>query len=177
MENPYTPSWRNIIVPTDFSECSDRALALADWLAQQHGARITLLHVVEVPSGLALDTMVHPVEQAESSTVAHYLSGPAHERMRQQCSRLFGRQPHAVQVAFGSASETIVSVASEQQGDLIVMGTHGRTGIRHLLLGSVAERVVRSAACPVLVVRQPGHEKDGVARSQEEKSLEDEAQG
>jgi universal stress protein A len=135
-----------ILVPTDFSRPSERALDYAQDLAQQLGASLHLLHVVNRPllaEGLA----------AEASMSAKFES----DMVSGMEARLRKLAPDAAStdVVFGYAARAIVDWASRLGADLIVMGSHGRTGMAHLMLGSVAEAVVRTARCPVLTVRSP----------------------
>jgi len=177
MEDFSSYRWRRILVPTDFSGCSDRALGLADWLAKQHGAEVTLLHVSELANGLMLDTTVHPAGYAEPVSVERYLTSHAVVRMNEQAKRVLGKLA-ATRVAFGPTAATIAEVARQERSDLVVMGTHGRTGFKHLLLGSVAERVVRVAPCPVTVVHeQSGGDEGSAVLTPEEELAADEAQG
>jgi nucleotide-binding universal stress UspA family protein len=137
---------RVILHPTDFSERSRAALQLACALARDHGARLLLLHVAELPAAaygeavLVLDRVAYADElQGKLEQVA--VAAPP------------GRVERRVVV--GDAVTEIVGVARETPCDLIVMGTHGRTGLRRALLGSVAEQVMRRAPCPVLTVKMP----------------------
>ena len=141
-----------ILVPTDFSRPSEQALAYARSLAQRFGASLHLLHVVNRPllaEGLAAEAFID-----ESSDMVEV----AQQRLRK-------RAPDAASanVVFGYAAKSIVQHASQLGVDLIVMGSHGRTGIAHILLGSVAEAVVRTAPCPVLTVRDPVKAPERVA--------------
>ena len=137
---------RTILHPTDFSERSRYALQLAAALARDHGARLLLLHVVELPA----------MAYAEAALVADPAAFlvEAHRKLNQVPVPL---PPGRVErrVALGEAVTEIVAVAEEAPCDLIVIGTHGRTGLRRALLGSVAEQVMRRAPCPVLTVKMP----------------------
>ena len=141
-----------ILVPTDFSRPSERALEYARDLANQFGASLHLLHVVNRPllaEGLAAEAYVS--ERFESDMV------------RGTEARLRRLAPEAVSadVVFGYPAKAIVEWASRSGADLIVMGSHGRAGVAHLMLGSVAEAVVRTARCPVLTVREPSRSRRG----------------
>jgi len=135
-----------ILHPTDFSEHSGHALRFAAGLARDYGARVVVLHAAEVP----------PVSYFEGVIV----SDPE-EPIRAARQRLEQLDvPHAgvpVERRFevGDPTETILRTAAEIRADLIVMATHGRTGIERFLMGSVAERVVRRAPCPVLTLTAP----------------------
>jgi nucleotide-binding universal stress UspA family protein len=142
----------HILVATDFSPASEAALAWARDLAQQYAARLSLLHVVTDPRAtgvLTSEVYVPPDPEARERLVREARERleralPADERNR------FGV---TIEPRVGDVAETILETAREQKVDLIVMGTHGRHGLAHLLLGSVAERVLRDAPCPVLTAR------------------------
>jgi nucleotide-binding universal stress UspA family protein len=141
----------HILVATDFSDSADEALTYALTLADQVGATARLVHVFDDPGAIGLYSDGYVPMPAE--TRAEILA----EIRRQLAARAAaaGRKDLPSEVLTGSPARTIVDAARQHQCDLIVMGTHGRHGMAHLLLGSVAERVVRTAACPVLVVRRP----------------------
>jgi len=136
-----------ILHPTDFSVRAQSALALACALARDHGARLIVLHVAPTPVGYA-EGMIPPDPE-------EYLEG-----LRQELQQL--QVPDAgLQVerrlVEGDPVTEILRVAEDTGSELIVMGTHGRTGLARLLMGSVAELVMRRAPCPVLTVRVPFH--------------------
>jgi nucleotide-binding universal stress UspA family protein len=140
---------KRILVPVDFSEPSLAALRFAIDLARSVKARLEILHVVEpltyapmIGSAVDLDKF----RQQQEHTAQRRLAGLAADlrRRRVRC--------HTA-LRIGAASGTIVDLAKRNAADLIVMATEGRHGVGRLLLGSVAERVVRSAECPVLTVR------------------------
>jgi len=140
-----------ILVPTDFSAASDAALAFARTVASTFGASLHLLHVFEdpiVPAGIVEAYAPLPTELRAA------LVEDARTQLATRVSdedRLHFRA--TTEIVSGSSAMAIVEYAQDHHNDLIVMGTHGRTGVSHLLLGSVAERVVRLAPCPVLTVR------------------------
>jgi nucleotide-binding universal stress UspA family protein len=147
-----TRGFIRILVPTDFSPQSDAALATARMLAARFGSSIHLIHVIEDPyTAVAFATEVY----------GYMPPGVKETWQRQAQAQLDGLLTDAdrakfrptTEVLFGSAAASIVTHANENAIDLIVMGTHGRGGVAHLLLGSVAERVVRTAGCPVMTVR------------------------
>ena len=147
---------KRVLVPTDFSGTSDAALTYGKALAGQFGASLHLLHVLDdslltayasEAFSASLLRLRDEVEQDTRARLGAVLS--VEER------RTFGA---VVVLRRGEASAEIVGYASEQQIDLIVMGTHGRGPVSHMLLGSVAELVVRRSPCPVLTVRHPEHE-------------------
>ena len=142
-----------IMVPTDFSAASDAALRYARALAVQMGASIDLAHVFEDPftSGAFVGdgTVMMPLDLRQT------LEQWAREQLASRHAGHVNTLPGSSSVlVMGSPARRIVEHAGETGADLIVMGTHGRTGLSHLLLGSVAERVVRTAKCPVLTTRE-----------------------
>jgi len=147
---------QRILVPTDFSPTSDAALDYARDVAARFGATVHLLHVLEDP--FVNGPLVSEAYVTETPGVRTTIIEDAKARLTH---RLTARDREAFaaheEVVFGRGAETIVEYAADRAIDLIVMGTHGRTGMAHLLLGSVAERVVRTAHCPVLTVRSTPH--------------------
>ena len=142
---------RHILAPTDFSDSSKKAISDAFELARTLGATLLLLHVLE-PSPYRGEftqptmgeELLGDLERQASAALAQVL--PEAQQAKIEVSRA---------VAIGSPSQKIVETAEAEHVDLIVMATHGRTGLSHLLIGSVAERVVRTAPCPVLTIRPP----------------------
>jgi universal stress protein A len=141
---------RRILAPTDFSELSKQGLKSALELAQSFGAELLLLHVVDPPA--------YPVE----GIVPSHLGAPLMDDLERQASTELAQMlPEAPasrvnvsrRVGVGIPHRKIVEVAEEEEADLIVLTTHGRTGLSHLIMGSVAEKVVRTAPCPVLTIR------------------------
>ena len=148
---------KNILVATDFGEASDAALTYGRALAGNFGATLHLLHVAQnvhaTPIGAESYLGVFPNLQREVDDIAR----------KQLDERLVDNdQPplrtRAVVLDSNTTAKTIVEYAKNAKVDLIVMGTHGRGGVAHLLMGSVAERVVRTAPCPVLTIRHPERE-------------------
>jgi universal stress protein A len=134
------PTPRRILCPTDFSESAQFAFDYADRLAAEAGAELVLIHAFDKPMAL---------------TVAGQ-SLPADHRLREQLDGIHCIVPNSKVkriLHVGPPGEAICWLASHEECDLIVMGTHGHTGWRHLMIGSVAEYVVRHAPCPVLTVR------------------------
>jgi nucleotide-binding universal stress UspA family protein len=136
----------HILAPTDFSAHANQAVTAAFDLAQTFGAKLSLLHVIEVPVyaievSLPLADLEHDARRALACLL------PEAAAARVEVTRL---------VELGVPAQKILEAARAEQADLIVMSTHGRTGLGHLVLGSVAERVVRLAPCPVLTIRPPG---------------------
>ena len=151
---------KNILVATDFRPASDAALTYGRALAKQFGARLHLLHAAENDFLRATVTDPHVLRAAVARRLEELLT--AEDRGE--------RSAHAVLETSDQPAEAITEYAKNARIDLIVMGTHGRTGVSHFLVGSVAERVVRTAPCPVLTVRHPEHEfvlPDAAASTQE----------
>jgi nucleotide-binding universal stress UspA family protein len=143
---------KRILVPVDFSPDSDAALSSAVSLAQQLGASVHLLHVVE--NALAAGMWSAEAYTAEVPGLQVDVVREAKEQLERMIPTIagvpFGLE-HEVKV--GPPAATIVECAKDELSDLIVMGTRGRTGLAHALMGSVAEHVIRTAPCPVLTLR------------------------
>ena len=140
-----------ILAPVDFSDHSERAFRYATWLATRLGATVELLHVVDDPfvSG-AWNTEIYV------ANVPQVLEQVIVEGNRRLTNMAASAQPGldvTAKVITGQPAHAIVEHARTGLFDLIVMGTHGRTGISHMVMGSVAERVTRRAHCPVLTIR------------------------
>jgi universal stress protein A len=143
-------SLKSILVPIDFSKSSQKALEYALPLARQFGGEITLLHAIEPPP-YAMDLSYIP--KSEGFPTAS---------MKKELEELGNRMidPELLKdvlVQVGTAFEVITNIARDYEVDLIVLTTHGKTGLKHVFMGSTAERVVRHAPCPVLVVRKHEH--------------------
>jgi universal stress protein A len=140
---------QHILVPTDFSPSADRALEYAITLAQPLQARLTLLHVCHPTPWAMGDIPASSLEaylQGREADAQHQMQA-AQERVHQ------AGLPCDSVIVEGIPYQTIVDLAGNRGVDLIVRGTHGRTGLLHVRLGSIAERVVQLAPCPVLVTR------------------------
>jgi nucleotide-binding universal stress UspA family protein len=150
------PTITRILAPVDFSPGSKAALDHALLFADRFGAKITVLHVWEVPQTLRPDLMVW-LEGSDRQPVESILSRQTGEEMQ----TFLGHLPAELRARLEPRSEqgnpvrTILHIAEKENFDLLVLGTHGRTGLAHMVMGSVAERVVRQAPCPVLTVRLP----------------------
>jgi universal stress protein A len=131
--------FKRILCPMDFDQNSLRALTIAAELAQERNATLRLLYVVPMPPGPEVAISFGKIE-AEVRTRL--------ERLARQ--KVKGKARYEVEVMMGDPGVEILQAARRRGADLIVMATHGRKGLRHLVLGSVAERVVREAPCPVL---------------------------
>jgi universal stress protein A len=138
---------RKILVPIDFSDCSKKALAYAIPFAKQFGAELTLLHVVE-PYPAVPEMAPYDVETVEEGRL----------ELEELKKSLGGAVRFTTLVRLGAPPTEITSAARELDADLIVISTHGRKGLSRVFLGSTAEKVVRSASCPVLIVRESEHE-------------------
>ena len=144
---------KRILVPIDFSDCSKKALQYALPLAKEHEAAITLLYVV-APAYGAGEFGGIDYAQLEASMK----DGRAKELAKLALDEVRGEVSTDTLVRVGSPTLEIVEMARSLPADLIVISTHGRTGLKHVVLGSVAEHVVQRAPCPVLVVREREHE-------------------
>lgn len=141
--------FETLLVPHDFSDDAEAALDAAVELARRLGARLHLLHVYQQPVDV-----LSPYGIAIPPNVGPELRAAAQTRLEKLAERIPDLQVQ-VHVAEGPPALAIAETAEALAVDLVVMGTHGRTGLRHLLLGSVAERTMRTAPCPVLTVKAP----------------------
>ncbi len=146
-----TPDIKRILVPMDFSTSSRRALNYASGVAQKFDASLHLVHVCEVPSMMTASMDAYAIAYTDWSQRL----GEEAERELVKITRSLGGLTVTTEVLFGSAALAIVEAAETNDADLIVMGTHGHGAVMHLMMGNVAERVVRTAPCPVLTVREP----------------------
>ena len=137
---------KTILCPTDFSASAEHAFQYAIAIATRHEARIELLHVT-LPSAYA-------DEEGESGDTYE-------DKLRDRLRALAATAPADIQVrptlVTGIPYAEIINQTATLPADLIIIGTHGRTGMKHLLIGSVAERIIRMASCPVCTVRHPDH--------------------
>jgi len=139
---------QHVLVPIDFSANADHALDYAIRLAHTLQARLTLLHVIEPLAIGSVETLPYTYLQDLEAKITDIMAD-YHARVTAA-----GLQSDFT-IVHGVPFHVIIETARTAHADLIIMGTHGRTGLPHVLLGSVAERVVRLAPCPVLVVRVP----------------------
>jgi nucleotide-binding universal stress UspA family protein len=140
---------RRILVPVDFSELSKKALDYAYYFAHRFDAKIDVLHVWK-PTEYTGDAMVKLTRSEPELTLSTFLRNHADLQMTDFLKDV----PHSNRMLeSGDPAQVIAKVAREGGYDLIVMGTHGRTGLSHVMMGSVAEKVVRLAPCPVLTYR------------------------
>ena len=141
--------FNHILVPTDFNPASDAALACAKDIADKFGAHLSLLHVVTDPKATGFWTPEVYIP-ATPETQERFLR-EARERLENALSpEERSRFTVTIEARIGAVADQIEDFARQQKVDLIVMGTHGRRGLAHLLLGSVAEHMLRGAPCPVL---------------------------
>ena len=136
---------KNILFPTDFSTASDAALIHAENFAKQSSATLVILHVEEPPLAYG------------GGELYYGLPEPSSERILEMLHDVCPSDPQLTfehRLVMGDPSTEIVRIAEEERAELIVLGTHGRTGLSRILMGSVAEAVVRHAPCPVLIYRQ-----------------------
>ena len=144
-------AFRQILVPTDFGKYAGRALDVAVELSEKFDASLTLLHVYEIPIYAYSAMSFMPAELLASVAEA------AQKELDAALVALRSRAPGAKGILRrGVAWEEILAAIEETRGDLVVMGTHGHRGIAHILLGSVAEKIVRLSHVPVLTVRASG---------------------
>jgi nucleotide-binding universal stress UspA family protein len=139
---------QTILVPLDFSKPADKALEYAKAFARQFGAKIVLIHVLE-PMVLPAELGYGFVPPPEDALPVEALR----EKLASVAAGLGSDLNCVSEVRIGRPWNEVVAAASDFRADLLVVATHGRTGFQHALLGSVAEKIVRHAACPVLVVR------------------------
>lgn len=145
---------QKVLVPVDFSTCAEKALQYAVAFARQFQASVTVAHVVQF----------NPIPGTEFSEVdfpaiEQQVIKQSKEQLERAAAGVRGLSVAVETVlAEGRPATEIARIARETDADLIIISTHGHTGIKHVLLGSVAEHVVRHAPCPVLVVRENEHE-------------------
>ncbi|OHB96483.1 MAG: hypothetical protein A3I59_08450 [Planctomycetes bacterium RIFCSPLOWO2_02_FULL_50_16] len=141
--------FKKILCPVDYSDCSAKALRYAAGLALKDSARLYLMHVI--------DKRVYdyggPVYEAQLSPDAEVIEHLKEKLGESVPKEIRGDIDVETIVTVGVPAQEIVNAADDKEVDVIVMGTHGRTGIAHVVMGSVAENVVRKALCPVLTVR------------------------
>lgn len=146
-------SIRHILVPIDFSKSARAALSAAVDMAEKYEANIDLLHVIPPPSYVPLERTIFG--EGKEKTIDDAMRSSAEKQLAQVVAAL----PEGIQervsthLEMGVPSKTIVRYAEAEKTDLVVMGTRGRTGLDEIIIGSVAERVLRRCPCPVLTVR------------------------
>jgi nucleotide-binding universal stress UspA family protein len=148
------PLMQKILVPTDLSPCSSRALAEAQEFASVFGASIDLLYVWSMPALVAPESVITGVGINEQPLL-EWIRHSASEQLAkfETEARNSGIAVRSSLCESGDPATTIVARAADGKYDLLVLGTHGRTGLSHVIMGSVTEKVVRRSPCPVLTVR------------------------
>ena len=143
--------WKRILCPVDFSETARAAMDTAIELAAKFDGELVLVHAYPIPGYTFPDGSA-----VASARMLQELSDEAARHLDEwrALAEKAGAKKVSVETAVGDPAGEIVRVAADKKADLVVMGTHGRTGIEHALMGSIAERVVRRAKCPVLTVRK-----------------------
>jgi nucleotide-binding universal stress UspA family protein len=152
-------AWHRILAPTDFSEPGDLAVKRAARMAARADGELHLAHVIAARIGYAEmpEMMLPPMED-----LVEEMCAAARKRLEKLAESLEDAPAAAIHVeeSLGRPADAIVALAREIGADLIVMGSHGHTGLLHVLLGSTAERVVREAPCDVLVVKPDANRED-----------------
>lgn len=153
---PLVPTFSKILVPTDFSEDSKLALSYAVELAQKFSAEIIVVHVDQPLAPVMVSELNPGLDVSTMNRIAEEQRLLALRELDQTSARLreSGVKSRGL-MRVGAPFLEILNAAQSENADLIVMGTHGRTGLAHVLIGSVAERVVNKAPCPVLTIRHP----------------------
>lgn len=139
-------TFRKIVFPTDFSHTGDAALAFAAGLAREHGAMLYIVHVQEPPAYYGGGEMYY----GTLDPTVEQLTGLLEDVVPSDPTVRFEHR-----MLMGDPADALVQFAKDENADLIVMGTHGRSGLSRMIMGSVAEAVVRRATCPVLTFKQP----------------------
>ncbi len=147
-------NWKILLVPHDFSTCADAALRLATDLAQFHSARLVLLHVSHLPPGFSGDTLMSDPETKAMVRVDEYARSATLTKLEALAAvpRSAGITVD-VRAAIGDTAEHILGAVAAVHADLIIMGTHGKTGLTRMVMGSMTEKVLRQAHVPVLTLR------------------------
>lgn len=147
-------SMKNILCPVDYSVYSEMALKYAIEFAEKYQAKLYLMHVLDIRVYDITDPDLYDVNIVDEETLVKL-----RERLL-RCVKEDTRGKIAVEALIiqGVPFAEIIKTSKEYKIDLIVIGTHGRTGISHAIMGSVAEKVVRKAPCPVLTIRHPEHD-------------------
>ena len=144
-------SFQRILVPVDFSDASERALSTAINLASDLGAEIKVIHIHQVQTQYMIEGGLYAPELDEDELM---------EKREKELEKFVASHQRDInisrEVRAGIPETEILEIAGEFQADLIVMGTHGRTGLSHILMGSVTENVLRHTDVPILSVRNPG---------------------
>jgi universal stress protein A len=145
LREEYTMSAKTILFPTDFSTASDAALSHAETLAKQAGATLLIVHVEEPPLAYGGGELYYGLPEPNSERI---------QKMLEDVKPSDPAVPFEHRLTMGDPAAEVVRIAEEESAEMIVMGTHGRTGLTRLLMGSVAEAIVRRSPCPVLTYRE-----------------------
>ena len=137
---------RKILFPTDFSHTGDAALQLATTLAREHDATLLVVHVEEPPAAYGCGEMYYGIPDPVTDDLENMLAQVVPTDPAVPCQHL---------MVNGDPATAITRIANDEGVEMIVMGTHGRSGLMRLLMGSTAEAVVRHSSCPVLTYKQP----------------------
>ena len=137
---------KRILFPTDFSHTGDAALAFATSLAKESDGRLIIVHVQEAPLAYGGGEMYYGIPEPTTDELLNMLH---------DVKPTDSNVPVEYRLVTGDPADAVVRLAEDDDADLIVLGSHGRTGLTRLLMGSVAEAIVRKAHCPVLVYKQP----------------------
>ena len=136
---------KTILFPTDFSTASDAALVHAESLARQMNARLLIVHVEEPPLAYGGGELYYGLPEPSSERIL---------KMLEDVKPSDPSVPYTHRLTMGDPAGEVVRMATDENAEMIILGTHGRTGMTRLLMGSVAEAIVRRAPCPVLVYRE-----------------------
>ena len=147
---------KTIVFPTDFSHCSDAALQYATSLARESGGTLIIVHAQEPPIAYGEGGMYYGHLEPDRAELSRMLQEIVPTAPDVPCE-------HRLLVGGRTAADQVAQFAKDVDDDLSLMGTHGRTGIRRALLGSVAEAILRRAHCPVLVIKQAINQPAAVA--------------
>lgn len=137
---------KKFLFPTDFSHSSDASIGQATALAKDAGATLLIVHVEEPPLAYGGGEMYYGVPEPDTDAL---------RAMLEKVVPTDPAVPHEHRLVIGDPATSIVDLAKSEHVDMIIMGTHGRTGLRRLLMGSVAEAIVRRAPCPVMTFKEP----------------------
>jgi nucleotide-binding universal stress UspA family protein len=150
---------KTILVPTDFSQSSQQAVEMASLIARGQQAKLVFVHVLDLPVTYSESPLVYTFAAEEVAAAERDLAEIVPSEPGIACER---------KLLKGETASSILDAAEEVHADLIVVGTHGRTGALHILLGSVAEKVLRHARCPVMAVKGlPSHSGQISAKAEE----------
>jgi nucleotide-binding universal stress UspA family protein len=154
-DSTYEVRFKRILVPTDFSESAEQALKYAVRFNGLYHAEVFLLHVFNLPEYVSPLSAKAEVDSEVGDDVLEAAKKRALEKLEDIARRLADKKPAiSISLSMGVPFEEIVKFSAERDVDLIVMSTHGRTGLGRILLGSTTERVISHAACPVIVLKQ-----------------------